>query len=100
MIKQKISEIPFINDIGQTINPGDQIISLTTSWSNPHIRKGVYTGLNEKNKVQILSEFGRYRWVSSKTGEVCRYNDPDAVFQKYTVPRHSTLNRNRIYKIA
>lgn len=100
MTQQEIREVPFTNDIGQTINPGDPVVSVTTSYSSPSVRKGVYIGLNKKNKVQIRAEFADYGWVSSKTGEACQYNDRDAAFSKYKIERLSTLQLNRIYKIA
>ncbi len=35
----------FTNDIGQTINPGDDVIFVGTSWGNSRVKRGTYQGV-------------------------------------------------------
>jgi hypothetical protein len=37
---------PFVNEFGQVINPGDEIIFVGTSWKQTQIRKGVFGGVH------------------------------------------------------
>ena len=40
---------PWTNDIGQIINPGDEVIFAGTSWKQTHIRKGIFGGVRYAN---------------------------------------------------
>jgi hypothetical protein len=54
---------PWTNDIGQTINPGDEVIFAGTSWKQTYIRKGVFAGVRyaDVTRTQYLKdENGNY----------------------------------------
>jgi hypothetical protein len=36
---------PWINEFGQKINPGDEVIFVGTAWKSTRIRKGVFAGV-------------------------------------------------------
>jgi hypothetical protein len=54
---------PWTNDIGQTINPGDEVIFAGTSWKQTYIRKGVFAGVRYDNVTRtnyLKDENGNY----------------------------------------
>src|SRR5260221_13305141 len=73
---------PFVNMFGQTLNPGDDVVYVGTSWQNTTFKKGKYAGvyygrpwyeLNEPLKVMALKIDNiadkRYDWSNTiKTG--------------------------------
>lgn len=54
---------PWANDIGQTINPGDEVIFAGTSWKQTYIRKGIFAGVRYDNVTRteyLKDENGNY----------------------------------------
>ena len=54
---------PWTNDIGQTINPGDEVIFAGTCWKQTHIRKGIFGGVRYANvtrHVYVKDENGYF----------------------------------------
>lgn len=54
---------PWTNDIGQTINPGDEVIFAGTSWKQTRIRKGIFGGVRYANVTRsfyVKDENGNY----------------------------------------
>lgn len=45
MSKAEFCVEPFVNELGQTINPGDQVIYVGTSWGSTRVGRGVYEGV-------------------------------------------------------
>lgn len=54
---------PFINEFGQTINPGDEVIFAGTSWKQTRINKGIFAGVRYGNVTRthyLKDENGQY----------------------------------------
>lgn len=54
---------PWINEFGQTINPGEEVIFVGTSWKQTQIRKGVFGGVHYDNRTRthyLKDENGDY----------------------------------------
>lgn len=58
---------PWINELGQTINPGDQVVAVGTSWKRTKIMVGVFEGVRygdvftqefvlDENGMRVLEE--------------------------------------------
>lgn len=77
-------KIPFTNEYGQVINPGDKVIAVTEAWKQAKIRDAIYVGITEGKKV-IIS-----------------YSGKKYVYQQGYVKCMKTvrLEKNRIYKLA
>jgi hypothetical protein len=117
----KVSKLvaePFVNEIGQTINPGDKVLAVTTGYGHTvdiitglfegvrrHLKSDCITGTSLKDIPERFSEReycddGKfeemgYDWNTYKsvpTGR--RYN----LIEKVKM-RKSTLQRNRVFKI-
>lgn len=115
--------IPFTNDFGQVINPGDDVVVVTTCTGNTNTQKGVYVGMCGK---RVQAEVPSYSWAYfvKGTDERAPANFSDRVWKaglKYGSPewkelrdevyapyeyratggtRITTLIYNRIYKLA
>ncbi len=95
-------EIPYTNSSGQVINPGDDVLVVTVSTGCVMTYTGKYLGMNGKS-VQAVVEDDGYVWVDKRTGEAGSFYKIPAEFrgyQKVKRNRITTLQRNRIYKIA
>lgn len=132
--------VPFTNDIGQTINPGDEVVIVTTGYGHQvNTARGIYLSLKDKGGVQCIKkvktsyyafkdtgervhwsyfnemnkklEAWAKEWRNKNPGKYGYYNEPeykelrseamDKVEMKYElVDRRTTLQRNRIYKLA
>lgn len=95
----------FTNHIGQVINEGDEVIVVTTGYSHSvDVRKGIFLGVQESGGVQYLGEFEEWIWIDTRTGKnEGWYANIDPKFREYkktVVKRKSTLQLNRVYKIA
>lgn len=92
----------FTNDIGQVLEPGDEVVFVTTGYRNEvNTRKGRYIGLNtgilknpkvqyEEDEMIVNPEF-----VSGSFS-----SEPYWIKSGAKVLRTTTLQRNRLYKIA
>lgn len=115
--------IPFTNDFGQVINPGDDVVVVTTCTGNTNTQKGKYVGMRGKS-VQAEVPSGSYAYFVKGTDERAPHNFHDRLWKaglKYNTPewkelrdevygpyeyrqtggtRITTLQYNRIYKLA
>ena len=94
--------IPFTNDFGQVINPGDEVVVVTTCTGNTNTQKGRYVGMRGKS-VQAEVEYTKFEWFNKDTGEAgSYYKIPSELRSHRRVPakRITTLWYNRIYKLA
>ena len=94
--------IPFTNDFGQTINPGDEVIVITTCTKSTNTRKGKYVGMSGKS-VQAEVEYTKFEWYNKETGEAGSYYKiplEQRSHRRVPAKRITTLNYNRIYKLA
>lgn len=132
--------VQFENSLGQTLNPGDQVVIVTTGYSHQvGTYLGKYLGLHKNGGVQCEKQVETRFWVFKDTGERVPtsyfnakyaeqnafstkwraanpgqwnyYSDPEykTIEEKYMspielksefVPRRTTLQLNRVYKLA
>ena len=91
---------PFTNEFGQVINPGDEVIFISTSYKQTNIRKGVFAGVRydtvllsrevkdaDGNTVMETNKFGYER----KKRETYTERRPVAV-------RVDKVNRGRVWQ--
>jgi hypothetical protein len=121
MSKREI--VPFTNDFGQVINPGDEVVVVTTCTGSTNTAKGKYVGMRGKS-VQAEVPSGSWAYFVKGTDERApanfhnelyksgfKYNTPeykelrDKVYAPYEYrktygTRITTLYYNRIYKLA
>lgn len=140
MTTSNTNVVAFTNDIGQVINPGDEVIIVTTGYShNVSTNRGTYIGLHKNGGAQcvkkVKNSFYAFKdtgervpgsffqennnrlnawikeWRANNPGQYAYYNEPeykairaeamDKVELKYEyVDRRTTLQLNRIYKLA
>lgn len=119
--KSAISELveePFVNSIGQTINPGDTVVAVTTGYGhNVSTFTGVFKGVRRSKRTGTIvgSSIEQIPYVSSRIEyrddgehEEKRYNHDTRKSEltgrrfnlvRETRYRKSALQRNRIFKI-
>jgi len=118
----KREEVPFTNRYEQVINPGDEVVVVTHCTGSTCTAKGKYLGMVGK-RVQAQVEVNSNRWFSKETGEYTpnflsplykagfKWNSPEYVKLRdelmaqhetklVTTYRVTTLNANRIFKLA
>lgn len=140
MTTSNINVTAYTNNIGQVINPGDEVVIITTGYGhNVNTCKGTYIGLHKNGGAQCIKKVrssfyvnkatgerinGSYfsemnsklnafatTWRANNPGKYAYYSEPDyqAIYEEYMskvelkyeyVDRHTTLQRNRVYKIA
>lgn len=94
--------VPFTNDFGQVINPGDEVVVVTTCTGNTNTSKGIYVGMRNK-RVQAEVECIVYQWYNKETDEVGSYYkipSEQRAIRRVPAKRITTLIYNRIYKLA
>jgi hypothetical protein len=115
--------IPFTNDFGQVINPGDDVVVVTTCTGSTNTQKGKYVGMHGKS-VQAEVPSSSYAYFVKGSDERAphnfhnelyksgfNWNTPEwkALREKVYAPyeyrkihgtRITTLQYNRIYKLA
>ena len=85
----KINEEELLNNISQTIKPGDSIIYAGTSWKNTRLAKGTYLGLTDDGRAVIEVPSTYFR---------CWVNDEGVYEQESTeTTRKTRLHYNRVY---
>lgn len=88
--------IPYINDVGQTLNPGDKVAYIGMSRGRVSTYVGLYEG------VRINERTGKV--ASVRVGEVkdrvFRYDVKTRTGSYKEVLRKATLPNKRVYKIA
>lgn len=98
----KLEEIPFTNNIGQTINPGDRVVIVTTGYSHRvHVRTGTYAGkVNGRVSVFVETDVFGY-WGPGGNNLGWRKAERVGISGSYKkISRRTTLKRNRVFKIA
>lgn len=140
MTTSNTNAVEFKNNIGQTINPGDEVVIVTTGYGhNVNTYKGIYLGLHKNGGAQCIKKvktsFYAFKdtgervhysyfsemnaklnafateWRKNNPGKYAYYTEPeyvairaeynDKIELKYDiVDRRTTLQRNRIYKLA
>lgn len=98
----KRNVVPFTNDFGQVINPGDEVVVVTTCTGSTNTAKGVYVGMHGKS-VQAEVEYTKFEWYNKETDKAgSYYHIPSELRSHRRVPskRITTLQQNRIYKLA
>lgn len=62
--------VAFTNDIGQVINPGDEVIIVTTGYSHSvSTNKGTYIGLHKNGGAQCVKKVKTTYYAFKDTGE-------------------------------
>lgn len=100
-----MKEIPFVNKIGQTINPGDKVICIATGYSHSvHVRQGIYAGMSGRQGdcPSVIVDDTRWGYYDM--------NDKDLGWSKGSalgikgehrqVKRRTTLPGKRVYAIV
>jgi hypothetical protein len=69
MSKAILEEVEFTNDLGQVINPGDEVVIVTTGYSHRvSTNKGIYRGL-VNGGASIVKQVKTSYWVFKDSGE-------------------------------
>jgi hypothetical protein len=100
---------PFTNNVGQVLNPGDNVVCFARGWGgNSHIYRGTYLGTRvgtaasyQSGKVIGLSvrvKEASYRWVD-KDGTPCSYGTKGARQERYEHERNSCFFLKRVYAL-
>ena len=122
-------EKSWTNNIGQTLQPGDEVVAVTKSWGQIRTYKGRYDGvyINAKGQVAAVCVFGATKTMYKRDGErsavIRKYvtdpvtgqyvRDPVTGFTAFTevtrmVPKYTPYKRvvatalpcKRVYRIA
>jgi hypothetical protein len=121
MTKAVLIQAPIKGVFDKEVNVGDQVMVVSTGWSNVYVRKGVYKGYIEgtgyyKKRARVEVQEMSYQRLWNDTKEPVTYSSPrwqelrnrDNYYAAYeqethviTVPymRETTLNLNRIATI-
>ena len=83
---------PFTNHLGQVINPGDDVIAVSTSSHSVAVQRGVFEGVNKwKGKVRSVKVSGfKPWWTKLTTKPKWAEGRPESFSQSFP--------RQRIYK--
>ncbi len=114
MAKAKLIQAPMKGVFGETVNVGDKVMAVTTSWGNAYVAKGTYIGYIEgsgyyKQCAQIESERERrvlvkpdgtpFNWKKDYNGATWSEVQPTLTYKTEKYIRTSTLKLNRIATI-
>lgn len=114
MSKAVLIQAPIKGVFDKEVNVGDNVMVVSTGWSNVYVRKGVYKGYIEGNgyykqraRIEISAELRT--WHHKETGEAYDYKkhgymmhqDMHDKFEIKSAPYtyETTLNLNRIATI-
>jgi hypothetical protein len=116
-MKKERKMLPFTNNFGDVINPGDSVYVITTCTHRTHVAKGEYVGYLErlgydwKTKksttvpaVQVKTPYTKTVYWDKRTDKPFKWSDytTSEVFKEHVETRNepafriSTLNYNRI----
>jgi hypothetical protein len=97
----KLQEVPFKNDIGQTIEPGDRVVAVTTGYGhNVDVRQGVYAGtVNGHPSVLIDVKRWGYWDLDGKNVGWKLAGQMHISGSHRAGTRRTTLQRDRVYAI-
>lgn len=90
--------VPFTNDFGQVINPGDEVVVVTTCTGNTNTQKGKYVGMRGKS-VQAEVPSNSWAYFVKGTDELAPRNFSDRLWKsglKYNTPEYQAL-RDEVY---
>lgn len=90
-------KVPFVNSIGQTVNPGDSVVAIKSSWSRTKSEVCEFLGINVRNVngSEIIVSVA----VLNKNKSVWKYNYETGKGDYITRDIVSTLVRKRVVKI-
>ena len=95
---------PFVNEFGQTINPGDEIMYAGTGWSSTRHNRGVYAGVYYGKYRRYGTQVGEEPIVAVKVTDVpakkWHYNYDTKTGYHEDIKRHAVLPLKRVYKLA
>jgi hypothetical protein len=120
--KSNLVAEPFTNSIGQTLNPGDDVVVVTNCTSRVNVTTGKFAGVRRDMKTneivgtsisdikrvhfeRVYSEHGKIEEVKIKDYDynLRKYNSEKTGRRYDVVPvtkyRKTTLHRNRVFKI-
>ena len=101
-MSSKLEEVPFTNNIGQIINPGDRIIAVTTGYSHRvSVREGTYVGMVGLNPSVVVKTSQGGLWDSD--GSQISWSEAQSkgiVYSFRQVDKRTTLRKSRVYKIV
>lgn len=83
----------FVNSIGQTISPGDNVVYVGTSWSRTSVNPAVFAGVYKNSKGEITAVRVNYRgerWMWDSVTSSGSYVGADCC---------AVLRRKRVLKI-
>lgn len=85
----------FVNSIGQTVNPGDDVVYVGSSWSNTSVNTGKFAGVyKDKNgKPQAVK-------VAGVHDHSFRFDKTLGCWGRVPVVRSVILPRMRVFKIS
>lgn len=93
---------PFTNELGQVINPGDQVVAVSQGYNHSvGVRLSTYIGLRKdaKGRVSSVSVRGvREVYAYGLNGQRVKYRTPGASYQRFNIEVTTSLPRKRIYK--
>jgi hypothetical protein len=96
---------PWTNDLGQTINPGDEVIFAGTSWKQTTIRKGIFGGVRYGNVTRSFyvkdenGDFIKEDYTERWSGKTYQRNKMESKTTREVVAvRVEKVNRGFKYK--
>lgn len=95
-------EIPFSNDIGQRIYPGDKVVTIASGYGHDiSIRTGIYVGL-VNNKPSVIVNEMKYGFFDADGKNIGYYEGTKLGIkgEQRPIKRRTTLFAGRVYKIA
>jgi len=102
-------QLPFTNDFGQIIEPGNRIVVVTGGRSSTvNTYEGVYLGCrtskdwrgNPRVETVVEVKDTSYGYFDKTTGAKCHWDSPNSEHRKFDGFRQATLWCNRIFKLA
>jgi hypothetical protein len=101
MSKSKLIAQTWTNSIGQTINPGDKVLSIATGYSHStKVREGVFLGTVNGNPSVTVKDSKYGYWVDGKDVGYRNGVKQGIKGQWQPYSRRSTLPSKRVYKLA
>lgn len=101
MARAKLQPIPFTNMFGQTLQPGDRCIAITSGYSSRvHIGASTYVGMTN-GSPSIQTPFMARRFVDA-TGKRIRYTQStqhEGKWVEQLCKGQSTLKLGRVFKL-
>lgn len=108
--------VPFSNEFGQTISPGEKIVFAATAWKNTRIKQGTFDGVNKDSKDKITSvrvsypmnkyvpngktETVTYKAIDYRTHNFVEKSYERALYDAVLGIGYSTLPLKRVFKLA